>query len=88
MPICTSVLRKIRKLTASNDHGGAYIEAAKALGSPDLADCFHRIRQEHLRLGELPAPLYDERRSFYTQLLALAKTQLGNAEYRSLYAAL
>lgn len=80
-------LRQVRELTATNDHGGALLTTAKALGCDDLVVHLEAIQRQRLHLGHLPQNLYDERHGIYKNLLAVAQDKLGEADYQRLYAA-
>lgn len=82
------LLKGIRTLTQVNDHGGAYQEAAQALGCDDLVQRFSSINQQHLRLGELSPRLYEQRFAAYQELLKRARVKLSAADYQRLYGAL
>ena len=80
-----SIIRRIRYLTAINDHGQAYVMAAKALGDDELALKFERINRIHTEHGELSAALNTERYGVYQELMAAAKKVLAPATYNAFY---
>lgn len=80
-------LRQVKELTAINDHGGALLVAAKGLGCDVMVARLEAIQKQHLHLGHLPPKLYEERFGIYKDLLAVAQTKMGKADYQRLYAA-
>ena len=78
-------LKKIAQLTQNNDHGAAYLVAAKALCAVTLAATFERINKRHEELGSLPDALYQERYTAYSSMLDVAKKALAPAVYAQLY---
>lgn len=87
MEILAVTFKRIRQLTNNNDHGGALIEAANALGCKDIAESLEHIQRQHIRLGHLPADLYTRRYGLYQDILKFARRKLCEADFRKLYAA-
>lgn len=71
-----TLCRRIREMTAINDHGGAYLLAAQQLGLNDLAVRFAIINRRHEELGYLPVALYESRYCAYKELMRKAHSIL------------
>lgn len=85
--VTAAVLSRIRRLTAVNAHGEAYVLASESLGRDDLVQEFTRIESIRSRLGYLPVALVLELCAAYEQLMVHAKAALPEAAYRKLYLA-
>lgn len=81
------VVVRVKRLTAINAHGEAYLLAAQALGHDELARAFTRINAAHSRTGFLSAELAQERRSAYEQLMTYARSHLAPLTFQALYQA-
>jgi hypothetical protein len=68
---------RMKSLIEVNDHGGAYLLAAKGLGCTDLVERFERINRRQLELGHLPPDLEEDRRRACESLKVFAKKKLG-----------
>lgn len=79
------LFKRLKSLTADNLHGESYLEAAQALGLPQLVERFARINSEQLRLGHLSPDLECERRNAYTQLMQQARQLLSPQQGQRLY---
>lgn len=84
----TRLLRRIKVQVQLNDHGEAYLLAAKALGCEELVQRFERINRQHLSLGHLPPRLNEARRTAYEALLVQARKKLSAGDYQRLYGVL
>lgn len=78
-------LKDLQDQVQCNDHGGAYYEAAKALGCEDLTERFERINRRQLDLGHLPHDLYAERHGLYQELMSFARANMCATAYKQLY---
>lgn len=85
MILKASTLRKIRQQTDINDHGGALLTLAKALGCESLALQIAAINQRQEVLGHLPSHLASEREELAKQLMLEARRYLSEASYQALY---
>lgn len=81
-------IRAIKELTENNDHGGAYLLAAKYLGLDDLALKFESINARHEELGEMSMNLGYERHLAYDELILKARELLSDFAYKRLYSSL
>jgi hypothetical protein len=81
-------LNRISFLTSGNNHGEAYLVAAKALGSEDLAERFTAINRRHTELGYLPVDLHAERYAVYEKMMELSKRTLAPEMHQRLYMSL
>ena len=81
-------IKRLRRLTRCNNHGEAYLVAAKALGDDALTTTFIRINRRHTELGFLPPDLYEERYAAYRNLMSAAGKALAPEVYQRLYMAL
>lgn len=87
MDMDQKTIQCVRRLTRCNNHGEAYLVAAKALGDDDLTMEFTRINRRHTELGFLPSDLYEERYAAYRNLMSAAGKALAPEVYRRLYMA-
>lgn len=80
-PGISDLVAELKLLTNLNDHGGACLLIAKALGRDDLAERFHRINRQQLHLGHLTHELGFARDEACRVLRQHAKNSLCNTDY-------
>jgi hypothetical protein len=80
-------IRRIKAMTARNDHTRAYIAGSKMLGLDALVSEFERIDEVQEREGYLPSNLSTERYALYEQMMAAAKQQLPPDDFKKFYRA-
>lgn len=79
------VIKELRALVQVNDHGAAYLLAAKKLGFDDLAQRFSYINRRHLEMGHLPRDLYEARFGAYSELMERARGVMSAREHRQFH---
>ncbi len=82
-----NVLMKIKKQTAINNHIGARMIGAKAMGHKRLYQKFELVDKLQALEGELPNGLYEYSGSLLKELLAYAKKKLSMEDFKSFRAA-
>lgn len=80
-----AVFQNLASLTAINDHGECYVEAAHALGLEELKTEFGYLNFYRERLGYMSSALLAKRRVLYEELLRQARLLLTPAQYKTLY---
>lgn len=78
-------LAQIKKATSRNDHQGALILGAAALGATQLKKKLELVKQLHTLEGSMPSSLGAYRDQCYKDLLALAKQKLSAKDYDAFY---
>lgn len=84
----SQLARSVRTKVNQNDHGGAYLMIAEAIGDNELAQAFARINKEYMRTGHLPFELYEVRHMLYLQLMHKARKHFGEETFQRLHSAL
>lgn len=79
-------IAQLKRMTANNDHGGAYELAATILGFDVLAAKFSKINREHIRIGYLDTCSAHERYELYQQLMSDARKMMTDEQYKKFYA--
>ena len=85
MKISEEVLQEIAEQTDNNDHGGALLTAANALGLTFLAELLVSNNSAHERLGYLSPELCGRRDRIADAVFAFAKINLSAEDYDKLY---
>ena len=84
-PLTTKLVTSLRSMKERNDHGGAYEQAAVALGFDELALKFRSLNQLHENKGYLSLSLSYKRYELYTALLEGAKKRLTPDQFQTFY---
>lgn len=82
-----AAIAHMRELTAVNDHIGAYIVGAEAIGAKVLLKKLEAHEAKHLRVGYLDEAGSFERYELYKELKEEAEARLDEETYERFYGA-
>lgn len=80
-----ALIARLRELREINNHGDAYLIAAKWLGATKLAEDFDCINRRHEALGYLPPDMVWDRHEAYQDMLKVAQRALSPSNYERFY---
>lgn len=80
------LIRELRALRETNNHGEAYQLAAHWLGFDDLAETFRTINQCHYKLGYLSHDLSHLRHAAYEEMITRARKVLSQSNFEKFHA--
>jgi hypothetical protein len=85
--VTPKVIAQIADMIDQNDHGGAVLTLAKALGETKIAKMMEHVIGIHHLMGSMPSELITFRNKLSEHLLAQAKKKLDADTYEKLYQA-